>query len=1096
MPPAGDLPRLQADKNVGLAALEQGDPVEAARRFEAVRKLAPEEPLGWADGGVAAMRSKKMDEAATLLARAGALAPDDPRVIALEATRRELAGDVAGAITAFEKAGAIPPGDVRSLWNAARLASSQGEAGRARALRNLAAALKLAPANLFLLARVNEIARAQGDAPRAAEALDRISRLATGEPRLDEALTQAKAAQQGGDAKAAGLKATVVENLLKATPRYQQARRDVEPGVVGLPLETWTPALETAMRARMSKGVDIRFAPLPAAGLASVSGAAVVRAAGKEARDLAFAGPAGVRLASAQANGFRAGNTIPGSAGADLVVADVTNSGELDFVTPGGLWVRDGESFRKVALAAAEKVAVWDVDADGDLDLYVSSSSSGDHLLRNNLDGTWTDVTEASGLPKGIASHSAVTADVDRDGDVDLLLLTAGRGFVLYDNLRGGRLALREAGLPKTGSPSAAAVGDLDGDGRVDLVWAEGGRAFRALNRGDGTFGAPKEIGPGETPLLFDYDNDGALDLFVANPKDASTLWRNDGAGNFSRAEVGALPPALDAEAVDFDRDGDLDLAFVTPAGGAVLYENRGGNANGWIDVALEGLPTGSAKVNRLGFGSEIEAKAQDLYVYRTASRPVTHLGLGPRRKVDVLRVVWTNGIPQNALDPAMRTLLHEVQQLKGSCPFLYAFDGERWHFVSDVLGRAPAGLLYDGVHQAAADTREWLVVPGRMIAPAEGRLTLDFTEELWEAAYLDLVELKAVDHPAGAEIVADEKMVPPPFPEKRLFTVSRPLTPRARDGHGRDHTAEIASQDGVYVAGFAPTRYQGIVEPHVLELELPEARGARRVMLYLTGWIFYSDTSINVSLSQRKDLSASPPALEVPDGKGGWRVALPSMGYPAGKTKTMPLDLSHVLDRADPRVRISTNLAIYWDRIVYTVDESEKPLTITAVPLVSAELSFRGFSRRTRETPDGPDVFVHDDVSMEPRWADMAGLYTRFGDVRSLMTAADDRYAILKGGDAVRLVFDASQVPPVAPGFVRDWLFVSDGWDKDGDKNTVAGQTVEPLPFHGMDDARYGALAFPESESHRAFAAEYLTRRGGPEEFRDAVRNFGKEAP
>jgi FG-GAP-like repeat len=1045
--------------------------------------------LGWADGGVAALRQKKMEEAATLLARARTLAPDDPRVIALEATRLELAGDAAGAIAAFEKAGAIPPGDVRSLWSAARLASALGDAGRALAMRHLEAALALAPANLFLLARVNEIARAQGDAARAAEALDRISRLTAGDPKLDEALAQAKAAQQSGDAKTAGLKATVVENLLKATPRYQQARRDVEPGVVGLPLETWTPALEAAMRVRMSKGVDVRFAPLPAAALASVSGAAAVRAAGKEARDLAFAGPAGVRVATAQGKVFRAGNAIPGSTAADLVVADVTNSGEPDLVTPGALWVRDGDSYRKVALPAGEKVAVFDVDADGDLDLYISSSS-GDHLMRNNLDGTWTDVTEASGLPKGIASRSAVPADVDRDGDVDLLLLTAGRGFALYDNLRGGRLALREAGLPGTGSPSAAAFGDLDGDGRVDLVWTEGGRALRSLNRGDGTFGPPKEIGPGEAPLLFDYDNDGALDLFLANPRDASTLWRNDGTGAFSRADAGPLPPASDAEAVDFDRDGDLDLVLVTPAGGAVLYENRGGNANGWIDVALEGLPTGSAKVNRLGYGSEIEAKAQDLYVYRTASRPVTHLGLGPRRKVDVLRVVWTNGIPQNALDPATRTLLREVQQLKGSCPFLYAFDGERWHFVSDVLGRAPAGLLYDGVHQAAADTREWLVVPGRMLAPSDGRLTLDFTEELWEAASLDLVELKAVDHPAGTEIVADEKMVPPPFPEKKLFIVSRARTPRARDGQGRDRTAEIASQDGIYVAGFAPTRYQGIVQPRVLELELPDARAAQRVRLYLTGWIFYSDTSINVSLSQRRDLSASPPLLEVPDGKGGWRVALASMGYPAGKTKTMPLDLSQILNRADPRVRISTNLAISWDRIVYTVDEEDAPLTITDVPLVSAELFFRGFSRRTRETPDGPDVFVHDDVSTEPRWADMAGLYTRFGDVRRLMAAADDRYAILKGGDAVRLAFDARGLPPVAPGYVRDWLFVSDGWDKDGDKNTVAGQTVEPLPFHGMDDSRYGALAFPDSDAHRAFAAEYLTRRGGPEEFRDAVRN------
>ncbi|MEP6995550.1 MAG: hypothetical protein ABI968_13580, partial [Acidobacteriota bacterium] len=136
-----------------------------------------------------------------------------------------------------------------------------------------------------------------------------------------------------------------------------------------------------------------------------------------------------------------------------------------------------------------------------------------------------------------------------------------------------------------------------------------------------------------------------------------------------------------------------------------------------------------------------------------------------------------------------------------------------------------------------------------------------------------------------------------------------------------------------------------------------------------------------------------------------------------------------------------------------------------------------------------GPQVFLHDEVSTELRWADMAGQYTRWGDVRALLTTADDRYVVLKGGDAVRLEFDAMALPPVQDGFVRDYLIALDGWDKDADKNTVAGQTVEPLPFHGMDDARYGELAFPESPDHRDFVREYLTRRGGPEEFRDAVR-------
>ena len=79
------------------------------------------------------------------------------------------------------------------------------------------------------------------------------------------------------------------------------------------------------------------------------------------------------------------------------------------------------------------------------------------------------------------------------------------------------------------------------------------------------------------------------------------------------------------------------------------------------------------------------------------------------------------------------------------------------------------------------------------------------------------------------------------------------------------------------------------------------------------------------------------------------------------------------------------------------------------------------------------------------------------------------------------------SSLPPIAsrrlpPGWRRDWLVELDGWDKDGDKNTVAGQTVEPLPFHGQDDARYGeAQRLPNEAAHRKFRRETLTRPGGP---------------
>ncbi|MCA1610298.1 MAG: VCBS repeat-containing protein [Acidobacteria bacterium] len=677
-PSDADAARLESEKNVGLASLEEGDLPQAKARFDSLRRLAAAEPLGWANGAVAALRARDPAAAKALMAEALRLAPGDARVLALEGIRAEAAGETAAAVAAFEKAAAANPRDLPSRWNAARLLSAGASADPGRARRAIDAALGQAPGNLFLLVRSIDLERESGDSARALAALDRLAPLLENrEARLDRAVAEAKAALESGDRAAAGIKVRLLENLLRGLPRYQQARHEVDPGVLGIPLEDFSPELASRLRAR-PKPIPVRFAEKRLPGLSALKGVSAVRAAGKDARDLAFLTGGGIVLAAAR-EGYRSGAALPGSGGAlDLAVADVQNSGALDLATPGALWSADKAAFRRVPIAAGERILPIDYDSDGDLDLYVCAAR-GDHLLRNNLDQTWTDA--GAGLPAGTASRAAAVADFDRDGDPDIVIARAAGGLALLDNLRGGRFGEREAGLPRSGAILALASGDLNADGRPDLVWTTETAAWVALNRGDGTFLPAREIPAGGRALLFDFDNDGALDLFLSS-KRGSGLFRNDGAGAFHRVE-GNFPPAIDAEAVDADGDGDLDLALVTPEGGAILLENDGGNSNAWIDVALEGLPTGSAKVNRLGFGSEIEIKAGTLYAFRTAARAVTRIGLGGARRPDVLRVVWTNGVPQNALAPAAKTVVREVQQLKGSCPFVYAFDGKRWSFVT-----------------------------------------------------------------------------------------------------------------------------------------------------------------------------------------------------------------------------------------------------------------------------------------------------------------------------------------------------------------------------------------------------------------------------
>ncbi len=1037
-PSAEQASRILSARNLGLAQLEEGKSKEARKTFDRLAELVPSDALPWANGAVAALRDNDFASAERLLARAFQAGGDRADLWALRAALEEARNRPEEARAALAKAVALDPRDLESRWRLVRSVEATPSPApalkeqRRKALREVVAA---SPANLparlkLLLADLDE-----GDGAAAKANLAELAKLLSdSDPRQRKFLAEAETALAAGDLKGAGLKARVLENLLRVTPRYQQSLAELFTNVVGLPLASFAAPLERSLRPALGS-------PIP-----------VTLAAGGTAEDPAVT----------------------------LRRVDLGNTGKTE----------------PYAVRAPHRDAAFlDFDLDGDLDVYLVGAAGPDALLRNNLDGTWADVTSATGDP-AFSSRRALVGDFDRDGDLDLLCVDARGDLVLRSNLRQGRF--RSVPLGVKGAVDAAAD-DLNADGALDVVAATKEGVVVLVNRGDGTFAREESaelaklgaaFGPAAVALA-DLDNDGYPDLAVSGASGLA-VFRRSSLSSFGPGPAApkGLPAASRVVGLDVDGDGDLDLVLSEGGKGRVVT-NGGGNANGWLVVVLEGLPLGSGKVNREGLGSTVEVKAGDLYVSQTVGPLPTHIGLGPRGKADVVRTLFTNGIPQNTFDAKARTTVKEVQLLKGSCPFVYAFDGatSRWSFVSDALGRAPIGLLYDGVHLAGADTREGLFIDGSILSPdPAGKLLLDYTEELWEAAYLDEATLTAVDHPEGTRVVPNERMVPGPL-ERKLFTVARPRPVRSAlstvEGVTTDVTGRLARADHVYVDPGPETRYQGHRAEHDLVLDLGPVAKGDRIVLFLDGWIFYTDTSINVAMSQQKGLAHFPPLLEVPDGRGGWKVAMESFGFPAGKTKTMPVDLTGIVDPNDPRVRIRTTMAIFWDEAFVTVNDPAVPVVTTPLAPEKATLSVRGFSRRYRETPDGPELFDHDDVSTAPAWEDVPGLLTRLGDVTPLLTATDDRYVVFQGGDAIRIAYDASRLPPLPAGWRRDWVLVSDGWDKDFDKNTVTGQSVEPWPFHAMS-----AYPYPETEHHPdpAFLREYQTRRTGPEAFRRAL--------
>ena len=764
-----------------------------------------------------------------------------------------------------------------------------------------------------------------------------------------------------------------------------------------------------------------------------------------------------------------------------------------------------------------------DLDLEGDLDLFIATGSQ-NRLYRNNSDRTFSEISDEvgiSGEENILNSRDVAFGDFDDDGDIDLFVVNQDGSNQYYDNLRQSyfRNITEQKGLLTDGGSSAVAVGDYNNDGYLDLFLTNmtGGRHLLYRNRGDGTFEVDtnsdstfeniREVS-GLDASFFDADNDGYLDLLVAGKSNEISakrnglwLFYNNGEGKFLDASslLPELPEACSqVEVADYDNDGDLDIFLVGVRDNIHLLRNDGGNVNNYIVVRLAGLRSGSSKNNYFGIGAKVEVKAGTLYQMRLMKDPIAHFGLGNLENADVVRIVWSNGVPQNRFNPERNQTIVENQILKGSCPWLYAWNGEEYDFVTDVLWASalgmPLGIMSGEVRYAFSNsTDEYFKIPGEKLQPKNERYSLQFTSELWETSYLDQIKLLVVDHPDSVDIFVDERFVPPPFPQFHIYTVTKKLIPvSARDNHGNDLLHKIQYLDGEYISNLIPALYQGIMEPHDLILDLGDLTQVDSVFLFLQGWVYPTDASINVNVAQSNVVDLMPPVLQVIDKQGNWRTVIENLGFPKGKNKTVVADLSNKFLIEDYRIRICTNLQIYWDHIFYATTMAGNTLRSFKLEPMLADLHYRGFSKVTRETPYSPHIPDYQTVTTAPKWRDLTGMYTKYGNVLPLLLESDSKYVIMNAGDEITIEFEAKQISDPPSGWRRDFILYDDGWLKDGDLNTAHGQTVKPLPFHGMTSYPYGTNeSYPDREEYLSYLQTYNTRKITNEVFKRFLFNF-----
>jgi hypothetical protein len=706
--------------------------------------------------------------------------------------------------------------------------------------------------------------------------------------------------------------------------------------------------------------------------------------------------------------------------------------------------------------------ARWvDYDHDGDLDLAIATET-GLQLWQNNGDGTFTNVTKQVGLD-GVALATDVAAvDLDSNVAIDLVAARGRAPTLVFMNQRAGQFAR----LPEPPGPWPAArrvlADDLDNDGNPDALLVAEKQAVALF--GQRVARRQFDLSSLQEPVaaLLDFDNDGWLDVCVAGTRSGAvaqgtvSLWRNLGTVEWADVTKATglaaleLPPVHDLIPADFDGDGDTDLLLLTADGRLRFLRNDGGNANRQLKLRLVGT-----KTNPTGLGLRVEVRAGEFRAARSVGALPVAIGVGRHAQLDSVQTVWVNGVVDNRLEvPAKSAPLTMVEKnvAAGSCPYLYAWDGRKFRFVTDLLGNSPLGLSLRRGFVLPADPDEFVVVgTEKDFRPRRGGYELEVTEELREVLYLDTARLVAVDHPPDIEVHSTDKLGPPPFPPSELWPLHSPRLPqRAVGDDGLDRTEDLRAIDGVFAPPGPPLAppLRGVCHPLALTLDFGALDPSRPLVLALTGWIQYGDASVNIASSQNASLAVIPPKLEVETAAGSWQPVEIVVGMPAGKNKTILCNLSGKLPPGARRLRLTTTFELRWDRIALFERSPAADVAQHELMPSGANLRWRGFSEIKSRAPGHPQMPAYEKFSERPPWRTTPqGWCTRYGDVLDLVKARDERLVLVNAGDALRLRFDAKALPPVPKGHRRTFFLYSVGWDKDADHNVVDGDQVEPLP-------------------------------------------------
>ncbi len=1154
--PPGLLPAGEEAANRmsrGVALLEQFRFRDAADEFARVVELAPDSVAGHVNLGIAWFNERRFDRARGSFERARSLDAEAPHALYNLGLIEKLEGNTEAALEAFRRVAEMDPDDAMTQYYLGAAYAAVGRLDEAETA--LRAALELQPEHesaRFSLGNVLVRAGRREEGRRELEEFQRLREVFAG----GGVSAGLQYTELGPYAEAMEESPPPLQEAPAPRPptgAFAFSERTEAWGLGLTPLPPPAPPVSVSASDYSPEWAARNL--LPDLG----SGAAFRDFDGDGRPDLAFVRGGRVVLFRNLGGIFEPWDELAVPGAVSVTIGDVDRDGDPDLYVaasgPNALLLNraaeGGTGFDAAEGSGAEggEVSVSatfaDFDHDGDLDLYTANYAPGalvglageipvpegipgapNRLYRNDGDGGFTEVggeTRTDGGPR--RSLFSLFSDWDDDRDVDFLVVNDGSPVQVFSNDRVGTFteSAEAWGVETAARMRGAASGDFDRDGAFDLALTAEGGALNLLLRGPAGEGFSPDLA---SPLLLqagvpgarygvsflDADRDLDLDLalVVNEPEAVLALYENTPGGFVRAASVGAgLEDGEEARALalaDVDGDGDLDAVAGTTFGRLLAFRNDTAPEANWMAVRARGL-----RSNLDGLGAKVEVRVgavsqrrevRSTSGYLSQDDLPLHFGLGEAAAADYVRFLWPGGVKQIELEvPAARVASIEELNRKGtSCPVLYAWDGERTRFVTDFLGGSAIGnLLAPGVFNTP-DTAEVVKLESFSPAPRNGAYEFRWVNQLEEVIFYDRASLWIADAPEGVDLFPDERLMPaPPYPPPALVAVRNRRPPgravsRAAGRDAREVTDRLLSVDRDYVDDFENLPFKGYAETHHLDLHFEGVRPNPAPVLLLYGWVDYADSSSNLAASQA-GVAASPPSLEIADGDG-FLPLVPSMGFPAGLPKTMVVPLPKRDYGSAVTLRISTNMRIYWDRIEIAEAAPDAGIRRFELDPDTAELRFAGYPEPHRPSGRPPVEYRYERRRASDTWGAHEGGYTRYGEVRPLLTAVDDRYVIARHGDEILLRFDASAAPPPPPGSHRAFFLLADGFGKDMDLNSARPHTVAPLPFHGMSAYPYPEDEYPANETLLRWAEEYNTRRLGPEVIHGFLDDRPGESP